>query len=463
MNDDPIHRADVSTDPAARDALDGASFRRPERPARPAGEAHALDADGGVPASGADALAPLGAGASRALAEPLAALAAAFHANAEALRKSQETTARLGEALQRADRSEALIQSTGALNETFRGLTNVQRSLQQRIDTSDKAAASGRWFLPVLFLAGIAVLGLLGWLIVGYVDQWRQDAIGTADIGTQLSEQYKAGLAQGRTESQTLLDAERAASADRIRRLEETLRAAETERDAKRDALDKANGALESLRGEVASARTDSLKLRALEDEATRLRAEAVVKDPEIERLRRELSDEKRASAALRQRLADVGLGRAGQEPDPSAPPPPPDPATTAEAATAPDPTLVRDRRSIDTVRGRLNDLLQATAGTRPDYLQIGKIGAIGAQRLVDVVAMRYAPGGKLQSSIRAKELRIVIDRLRRVVELQFAEGALELNGSSVPFPGGTFSAVVAEGDSISSWSSSGLTVVTSR
>ena len=132
-------------------------------------------------------------------------------------------------------------------------------------------------------------------------------------------------------------------------------------------------------------------------------------------------------------------------------------------AASAPDPTAVRDKRQIDALRTRVNELLQATAGSRPDYLQLGHVGAVGAQRLVDVVAMRYGPAGKLQSSIHAKEATITVDRTRRVVEMRFVDGALDMGGTSVPFPSGVFSAIVADGDSIALWSQSGLTVVGSR
>ena len=79
---------------------------------------------------------------------------------------------------------------------------------------------------------------------------------------------------------------------------------------------------------------------------------------------------------------------------------------------------------------------------------------------MTDVVFGRYAPGGRLLNSIRAKDARILIDRIRRTVEISFAEGGLEYSGNTVPFPGGTFSAVVAEGDAISAWKDSGLTLV---
>ena len=59
------------------------------------------------------------------------------------------------------------------------GLTQVQRSLSQRIDTSDKEARAGRWFLPLLVLAALVVVGTGLWLVLQYVNRWREDALGT--------------------------------------------------------------------------------------------------------------------------------------------------------------------------------------------------------------------------------------------------------------------------------------------
>jgi hypothetical protein len=417
--------------------------------------------------AGTDALAPIQAGVARALAEPLAALAAAFAANAEVLRRTQETTADLGKALQRADRSEALVQSTGALNETFRGLTQVQRSLAQRIDATEKAASSGRWFLPLVVLAAVVVVAVGLGIVIQYVDRWRDEAAIPQDVATQLAEQYGKGLEQGRAEVrsslQPALDDERARGAERVRRLEDDLRAAQGERDARKADLDKATAGLEAMRLEVAATRVDALKAKAFEDEVARLRAEASLKDPTIERLQRELAEEKATNASLRQKVADVGLGRVPAPPPEGETPTPPDPAAAAAAAAAPDATLSYDKRNRDLVRERLNALLQSSAGSRADYLQLVRVGAVGTQRIVDVMAVRYAPGGRLQSTIRAKELKILADRLRRTVEFQFAEGTLDVGGSSVPLPGGTLSIVVAEGDAVPSWTGSGLTVVGSK
>src|SRR5262245_5337274 len=169
-----------------RDAGDESGrYRRPERPAPAPSDARsavppdAADPFAESPLAGdeASALAAPGRAGTRVIAEPLAALAMAFQANADALRRSQDIQADLGRALQRADRSEVLLQSTGALNDTFRGLTTVQKGLLQRIDAGEKAAKEGRWFLPILVLSAMAVLGALGWLLVRRMDEIEGDRV----------------------------------------------------------------------------------------------------------------------------------------------------------------------------------------------------------------------------------------------------------------------------------------------
>jgi hypothetical protein len=213
----------------------------------------------------------------------------------------------------------------------------------------------------------------------------------------------------------------------------------------------------------VTGARVDALKLRALEDEAERLRREAAAKDPELDRLRRELAEERKETAALRRQLGDAALLRTVGKDAASAAPsevaageaPPPGPAD--------DPSVNRDRRTIDRLRGRVNDLLEAGAGSRPDRLQLLSAAGVSPNRVVDVRVGRYATSGRLVNAIVAKEMRVVVDHLRRVVELQFTDGHLERGDSKTPFAGGTYSTVVAEGDQVSAWASSGLTFVTAK
>jgi hypothetical protein len=446
-------------------------FRRPERPAASGPERSTVEPtpvleDDPVESSHGSNGAGLAPRDVRTVAEPLAALAAAFQANAEALRRSQEIQGELHRALERADRSEMVVQTTGALNETFRGLTVVQKALVQRVEESDRESRSGRLFLPIVVVVGLAVIGAALWLVLQYVDQWREQTAGNGDVATLLQQEYHKGLEQGRVEAETATKARLEGAAERVKATEAALAAAVAERDAKASAAQAATTEVEALRREVQSSRVDALKVKALEDEADRLRREAAGKDPEIERLRRELAAERQDTAALRRQMGDAALLRSAAKDGAPAPEAGPAEGTAPEAASPPAPEesgVSRDRRTLERVRTRLNDLLQAGAHGRADHLELLSAGGFATSRLVDVNVGRYNAAGRLLNSIKAKSLRVVVDHLRRTVEFVFSDGTLEHGETQTPFPGGTYSTVVAEGEAVSGWTSSGLAFISSK
>ena len=430
-------------------------FRRPDRPVPAPGDTRGTGADDPFAPSSGSSLAMTGGAGARAMAEPLAALAAAFQANAEALRRSQEMQADLGRALQRADRSEVLLQSTGALNDTFKGLTTVQKSLLQQIDASAKEAKSGRWFLPVLVLASMAVVGTGLYLVVHRMQEMERDVVGNGDVATNMRLSFERGLEQGAKDAAASSGPEVEGLTGRVQRLEADLKAAIAERDAKAAALASAQTDQTTLQGEVMQARSDAIRMKAVEEELNRMRAEAAVRDPDAERAKRDLVEERRTTADLRQKLAALGMGKmaaAAPEGDGAAPAP--------EPASTPDPIATR---GLDRARDHMNELLQAGGASRTDYLQFAKIGGAQTKGLTDVMVTRYGPTGRVINFIKARDLRIVADRLNRTVEFVFSEGSIDTNGSSIPFPGGTFTKVVAEGDLVSRWTTSGLTFVTAK
>jgi hypothetical protein len=467
--DAPAPEAEAPGAPA-REGEGGASasrYRRGDRPVPPPGATDdvpgtALEVAGAAEASAAS------------LAAPLAALAAAFRANAEALARSQEAQADLGRALQRADRSEMMVQTTGALNDTFKNLSSIQRGLLDRIEESTAESRKGRWFLPALVLVALAAVGVAVWFVLERVDLVARDAAATGDQADRIERVGRTAREEGRAEVRQALGTEVALlreEVDRLRAENEALearaKAAETARDAEREARLSAESDLSSQRSEVAAARADLLARKALEDEVGRLRSEAALRGPEVERLRGELETEKKDAAALRLRLAEAGLGidpaaSSVPAPQPNAPPPVPSPTPAASPSLGADPTVLRDPRTLDRVRARMNDLLQSGNVGPTDFYQVQSIGGVAPTRLVDVVAMRYGANGRLLNVVRAKELRVVVDRSRRVVEFAFSDGHLEYNQARVPFPDGVYTPVVAEGD-LSAWSGSGLSFVTLR
>ena len=109
------------------------------------------------------------------------------------------------------------------------------------------------------------------------------------------------------------------------------------------------------------------------------------------------------------------------------------------------------------------NELLQSASSGRADYLQLMRIGGVSGSRLTEVEATRYRSNGQVLNFIKARDARVVVDRTKRTVEFVFTDGQILLGGNGVPFPGGTFTTIVAEGDAISQWTGSGLVFVTTK
>jgi hypothetical protein len=120
-------------------------------------------------------------------------------------------------------------------------------------------------------------------------------------------------------------------------------------------------------------------------------------------------------------------------------------------------------RRDLGQARQILNSLLQESSAGRADYLQVGSIGGVDGDRLLDVVATSYSSQGRVLNFLKARQVRVVTDRVNRRIEMVFEDGSIELNGTSRGFPGGSLRKVVAEGDQLSNWASSGLVFASGR
>lgn len=212
-------------------------------------------------------------------------LARAFQANAEALQGINEVHARLAESLERSDRSELVLQSTGALNDTFRNLTHVQRALLDEVKTKDKKG-SGR--LVPLMLIGLLVVFLGGIYAVVVALENRPAAppseargLGAEDIEIAANKRM-AIFQEGRNKG-----------------LEE----GERERRRLRDAHDELRGQIQQLRGDL----DESNKLvLTLEGKRAAFESEREVLADRI----RELGHAKEASKALKERIQRIEADR---------------------------------------------------------------------------------------------------------------------------------------------------------
>lgn len=238
-------------------------------------------------------------------------LVQAFRLNAEALHRLEALQGELARAVQRSDRSELVLQSTQALNETFRGLATIQRSLLERLEAPVAAKRSR--------LVPLAVLGLLVVLVGGIValtEAIRRNGemgrINTAEIAREVRGSFEAGHAEGRAARER--DIERLeAEADLARK-----RSQETSSllDEKLDELALAQRARRALEGEnqdmaerVARGQEAAVARELLAREVERLERERMAHDTVVGRLEKEIADLRATTTDLRTRLGDRALG----------------------------------------------------------------------------------------------------------------------------------------------------------
>ena len=248
-------------------------------------------------------------------------LVQAFRMNAEALNCLQAMQQELVDAVQRSNRSEMMLQNTQALNQTFRNLTQVQRTLMDRLEAS---AAPRRNRMVPLMLLGLLVVLVGG--VAALVEAIRQGGGTTAVDQAQLAEQVRATYARGREEGA----AHRVAD---IARMEEAITAAQRRVAQHQEALDaslrerqeleRGQQALEytnqELAQQVAVGRQASFAQRALEAEIEKLRREHAAADSVVKAHEEEARELRAMNQKLRKRIVDAELdlpGGADYDPD---------------------------------------------------------------------------------------------------------------------------------------------------
>jgi len=161
--------------------------------------------------------------------EALRELALALRTSVETMHGVRDLQAELVKSLKRQDRSELVLQSTQALNDTFRNLASIQRELLSRLEAPAKAGP-GR--LVPLMMLGLLLVFLGGvYVILDVLDTMKADRSDQALIASQASEHTLQAFREGKTEGTN--ESELALS-----RLEDQLRQTEERERALRERLD---------------------------------------------------------------------------------------------------------------------------------------------------------------------------------------------------------------------------------
>ena len=376
-----------------------------------------------------------------ALAKPLGDLAKAFAMQAEMLKAVHETQSKLAQAIENDKRSEAVVQSTSALNETFRGVRSVQQSLVEKLEKSERAGS--RW--RVLAVIGIlAAAGAVGFILMRVDDRDRETR---RDLDSKLARVeatvegvHERALSDARSDRDALREAyaKSSGTAEELKKLLEraldeksrleketdTLRAGlETARTTSAD-LDKKSQELgrrnEQLEGE---ARQHLSKLDEARLEIDHLKEQVIARLQAGERL-----SEKALDSGREKPVADLQNGEtngatgAGSD-APTAAPKTANAETTKVEETAPaDPAAkAKEAQTI------LNRLLEKHRSNH--VYRVDSIGAVGKDVLEDVVLTEAAPGRGVIKSVAAKRLQFVVSPQGDIVELNFEEGGVRQAG----------------------------------
>ncbi|MHC4939722.1 MAG: hypothetical protein ACYTHK_12185 [Planctomycetota bacterium] len=345
------------------------------------------------------------------------AMAEALRSNAEALHKIDSSQRQMADSLRKNEKVTQVVTSTKALNETFRGLSEIQRGL---LETLVKDRSGSRSTSPVAFIV-IALLAALASVLV-----WER----MTDDGRLPRELYEQARRQSASVSAQLATAEASK-----KELDERLREAERERNDMRVERSKDAAEIQRLNGELERNKaqmSNYLKAKEQADAAGALMLSNEQLGRENEGLRREIDRLKAENEMMWKKMAQgVVEGRMG---DPTkileearnqgAIPPP-------EAKKKPDAPTQRD---LTLIRRKLKRLLEGANGDQGYELLMLK-GVEGGSRLTEIEVGRYEKHLSV-GSIVCKELEVRVDAEKDAVELRFKDGYIaNLNkpGEKIP------------------------------
>ncbi|MHC4820714.1 MAG: hypothetical protein ACYTDX_03220 [Planctomycetota bacterium] len=377
---------------------------------------------------------------------PLQDLANAMRANAEALRSVQETQERIARAVDRGDRTDAVVQSTKALNETFRGVRAAQDALVGKLEREQKRPAK------VALLAAAVVLAVAG--IVATPFLMREDSLEKRI--------EKLGTSIGSADREAWEESRRKAEKDLLDRLEDL---------SKKSSLSEADRAgreaeIAEMRGRLETMRRERDALEVDRDDARRMGRENAALRSEVTRIRRDLAtaqanDDVRAKALsdleaeverLRARPVAASKGdgnlsagtvppaEVDTKPDPAVVDAPKVPDTPDDRPRGLSETAVRDRGQVGKLLTALNGLLAGVKGR--ETWSVVSARALDGKILVDARLEARAADGKVLRAFDAQECRFLLDEQGKSLEIRMREGSVSFLGNrKVKFLEGRYSA----------------------
>jgi len=367
----------------------------------------------------------------RTLGVPFAAMAEALRANAEAIERIDATQRKIAETLEKGEKASNVVASTRALNDTFRGLGEIQRGLLDAV-TKDRGRSRG---MPLAIGAIALLAGLVG--ILGY-DRLRGDR--SVDRATYADARARADELQGLLADARVREQEEAA---RRRSLEERLSSAEAAFrgiEAEKAALLREREDLRAQAKAGGEKLSQFLEVKERADKAAILELEAAQLQARVraaeERLERSEKERERLAALL---IEDRYESRKSAEAQKVLDAAKEKGLLPKEEPAAPDGSLAPKERRL--MIQRVGRLLKRASGEEA-YELLDVRAAPEGSRFLDVKLGHYE-GPHLLNTVLAARMEIFGDEAGDTVELRI-EGGGFVNpnrvGETIAFPDGRHS-----------------------
>lgn len=358
---------------------------------------------------------------------PLLAMAEALRANAEALQRLDQSQKRIAESIEKSERAQQVVTSTRTLNDTFRGLTEIQRGLLDAVVKTNRGGGGGS---PLLLALAALLSGLLCVLVY---DRWasaRTVPVGRFEAERAQNESLRGSIQELKTEASAAAARER----DYERKIADGDKALAAAGRATEEGAEKIKDLQQLVREKEASLE-QFLAVKAQADLAGALQIQNAGLEQENRTLKERIAglEHERANSleVFGDKLLELGgrvdpdelralASRMGLYQEPAAKPPP---------------GVVNLSRSAERLLITQINRLLPDADESYDLVHVGTL--VEGNRLTDVTLTR-TKNRMVVNSLSCKEMEIHVDPEGDTVELRLRDGAItnpSRPGERVPIP----------------------------
>jgi HAMP domain-containing protein len=364
---------------------------------------------------------------------PFVAMAEALRANAEALNRLDRSQQRIVESIEKSERAQQVVASTRALNETFRGLSEIQRGL---LDSLANRGKGGGGASPLLLVLAALLSGLLCVLVY---DRWISER--TVPIERLAEARADGDALRARIEEMktaaSASDARERDLAKRIASQEDALTAAGKGATESADKIDALKAELKEKDARV----EQFLAVKAQADLAGALQIQNAGLEREARDLKEKVEALERERANALEVFGEKLLDLRGADPQ----------AIKAiaermgiyqEPAARPPPGVVTLSRSGE--RLLVNEVNRLLPDDGEESYDLVHVGSVADGRKLSDVSLTRTKNRMIVNSLMAKEMTIRVDPEADTVELRLKDGEITnpvRPGDRIPIP--------AEGHSI--------------